>query len=288
MRVVGLAMPFAAWADECPAGGAHDFAAQLVRQATDDEDGLRRFTCLKCGESFDQAIPATGHEWGPWVVDVEPTCSSEGWEHRVCAHDATHVEERAIAPLSATGSHTWVEVARADATCEGTGSAAYACSVCGAQTIESLPPLGHEWGAWEEVRPATAEAEGLERRACVRDASHVEERAIPLLAVEPAPPSRADSSAAAAPVAEPARSESSAAPVAPAEPDGSAAAQQENPWTPNALDAVLLGVARAARPACAVAAGPAIHASRWAAARRREVVRDARPSAESHEGGRVL
>ena len=39
--------------------------------------------------------------------------------------------------------------------------------------------LGHDWGEWEVVNPATETEEGLERRYCKRDPEHFEERAIP-------------------------------------------------------------------------------------------------------------
>ncbi len=46
------------------------------------------------------------HEWGEWTVETAATCGAEGKEVRVCATDATHKEERAIA---ATGAHVWSE-----------------------------------------------------------------------------------------------------------------------------------------------------------------------------------
>jgi len=44
-----------------------------------------------------------------------------------------------------------------------------------------VDPLGHDWGEWNEVTPATEIEEGLERRRCSRDDSHVDERSIPRL-----------------------------------------------------------------------------------------------------------
>ena len=41
-----------------------------------------------------------------------------------------------------------------------------------------IPALGHEWGEWEVVTPATETAEGLEQRTCAR-CGEVETRAIP-------------------------------------------------------------------------------------------------------------
>ena len=49
-----------------------------------------------------------------------------------------------------------------------------------AAVVESGEPLGHSWGDWAVVTPATEEAEGLERHVCSR-CNEVEERAIPKL-----------------------------------------------------------------------------------------------------------
>lgn len=42
-----------------------------------------------------------------------------------------------------------------------------------------IPALGHEWGEWTVVNEATEDAEGLERRVCIHDENHYEERVIP-------------------------------------------------------------------------------------------------------------
>lgn len=43
------------------------------------------------------------------------------------------------------------------------------------------PATGHDWGEWVEITPATEETEGLERRTCKNDPTHIEERTIPVL-----------------------------------------------------------------------------------------------------------
>ena len=42
----------------------------------------------------DMIIPAMGHEWGEWVVVKEATEDEEGLERRVCKHNPEHIEER--------------------------------------------------------------------------------------------------------------------------------------------------------------------------------------------------
>ena len=189
--VLIAAIPSPALADECPAGGDHDWQATIERPATEDEDGLWLFTCTKCGETFTKPIPATGHLWSDWIVEIEPTCTSEGREYRVCTRypDNPHYEYRIIPMLSPTGQHDWQETSRVDATCTDAGSITYTCSYCGETYVEALPALGHDWGDWQLTTPPTATEPGVETRVCKRDSSHVETREVAVTGeVTPATP----------------------------------------------------------------------------------------------------
>lgn len=169
------------YADECPAGGQHDFDVTIVTPVTDDADGLEYLVCSKCGESRYRTVPATGHQWSDWYVDTPATCTTEGIEARVCTKhpDNVHYEYRLTPPLSPTGEHQYVETSRIEPTCTESGMAAYACSLCGDSYSEVLPAQGHDWGAWETVRESTETEQGLERRVCLR-CGEAEERDLPL------------------------------------------------------------------------------------------------------------
>lgn len=175
-----------AWADECPAGGSHSWQAKIITPSTNDADGLRQYACAKCGTTFTEVIPATGHVWSDWIVMLHPTCTSEGQEYRVCTKhpDNPHYEYRTLPALSSTGQHTWAETTRTEATCTAEGRVVYTCSVCGQMSAEPLPPLGHDWGSWQVAQQPTAEQDGVEERVCKRDASHVETRPVPATGVQ--------------------------------------------------------------------------------------------------------
>lgn len=155
-----------AWATEaCPAGGAHIFEESVLACETEEADGVRLYTCSRCGRSFEMAIPHTGHDWGPWVVDVEPTCVSAGSEHREChrfeAQGQVHYEYREIPALSSTGEHTWgVWVTDSEPSSDEDGSEHRVCSVCGATEARAIPATGEavDTAAGEaETVPATSE-----------------------------------------------------------------------------------------------------------------------------------
>lgn len=73
------------------------------------------------------------------------------------------------------------------ATC--TESAVYykscVCGEKGEETFTAGEPLGHIWGEWSVITPATEEAEGVRQRSCQNDPQHIDQQSIPKL-----PPAR--------------------------------------------------------------------------------------------------
>ena len=64
--------------------------------------------CTLCSKELcrqTKAVKKLGHDFGPWTVTTEPSCTEKGEETRVCSHDASHKETRYI---NAKG-HNWGE-----------------------------------------------------------------------------------------------------------------------------------------------------------------------------------
>lgn len=75
-------------------------------------------------------------------------------------------------------------------TCTEWGDALVGCSIwydwgwskgycAGTKDHQSIKPYGHSWGAWTTVSEATCGTDGLKKRVCGRDGSHVETQTIP-------------------------------------------------------------------------------------------------------------
>jgi uncharacterized repeat protein (TIGR02543 family) len=65
-------------------------------------------------------------------------------------------------------------------TCTTPGHTTYTCRICGdVYTGAATAALGHDWGGWTVVTAPTATADGLAKRVCRRDPTHVETQAIP-------------------------------------------------------------------------------------------------------------
>lgn len=101
----------------------------------------------------DNCTGSTGvHTYGDWVTIKEAGCSNNGLKRKTCSVCGHTVDEE----IPATGVHTWV-----DATC----TTPKICPSCGATEGKAL---GHIWGEWRDIHPATCEVPGTRERICSR------------------------------------------------------------------------------------------------------------------------
>lgn len=66
-------------------------------------------------------------------------------------------------------------------TCTEAGSKHKTCSICGKVVTEEIEALGHDWTEWVVTKEAGEYVNGVERRTCKRNATHIENRQIPAL-----------------------------------------------------------------------------------------------------------
>ncbi|MDR0530549.1 MAG: hypothetical protein LBG83_00580 [Oscillospiraceae bacterium] len=221
--LLALCLSFGARAEpfNC-AEGRHDYEI-TTREPTETEEGQTIYCCRLCGFTLTRTLPARGHEWSAWETELAPTCTQPGRRYRVCTSyaNAPHREEEAIPALGhqwqtaetpptcikdgaitqtcarcgaaktiagrpAAGHRYAAEITK-QATCESAGETTFTCVACGASYSERIPALGHAWGEWEVLKPASETEEGLRRRVCAN--GHSEEAALrPLPAMRPAAP----------------------------------------------------------------------------------------------------
>lgn len=164
----------------------HDYGEWVVEEpATCTEKGVEKHTCNRCGHTESQEIEALDHDYyydtiepvcgihgsittkcsrcdyetieilnafehdyGEWKTIKEATCTEEGIEQRVCAHNESHIEKRFIK----TKSHNLCDDAEKPATCTETGlTKGSHCSVCN-KVIElqkEVDALGHNFDGVE-------------------------------------------------------------------------------------------------------------------------------------------
>ena len=178
-------------------------ATWVDEPATCEEYGLRgwfsepfSFDGFIIQEKDVEILEPLGHDWGEWVVTLEPRTSTfggqiHGQETRTCQRDASH-QQRRVLPYPGH-QHTLTTVAAVSPTCEEAGSIAhwicsgsglpcfrYFSDASGNTELEEealvLPPLGHAWSDWSAEIPANYSEEGVETRSCLHDETHKEIR----------------------------------------------------------------------------------------------------------------
>ena len=107
---------------------------------TCDKDGVKTFTCTKCGETKTEAIPAIGHAYDNGVVTTPATCIDAGVKTFTCANcKGTYTEK-----IPATGEHAWDKgTVQSEPTCTEEGVTIFTCTVCKETDKTTVPAKGH-------------------------------------------------------------------------------------------------------------------------------------------------
>ena len=163
-----------------PSGGhTHTFVETIVKPNC-TEKGYTVHKC-KCGYEYKDYEPAAlGHSFGSWRVTTPETADRDGEEKRICMREnCDYFETRKIPKLDHTHEYTETVI---EPTCTEKGYTLHKCE-CGDEYKDNeTEALGHLFGAWETITPATEDSEGLEQRVCARkNCGFKEERKIPVL-----------------------------------------------------------------------------------------------------------
>ena len=156
-----------ALAGELPEGACPhaERTAEVLRAPACTEDGLTLYTCVLCGETFTETVPAPGHALRECFRRA-PTCLKSGAAALICTRcGELHTED-----LPALG-HDFPEegeITTAPA-CLKSGVKPYFCTRCGEPRTEDLPALGHDFPKEGAVTTApTCTAAGVKTYACSR------------------------------------------------------------------------------------------------------------------------
>ena len=146
-----------------------DIYTEVKREATHTKEGITNYTAAIEFEghtytnTITQVIPKTDHQWGAakytWFDD-----NSRVLAKRQCTLDPSHFETEVTDTTEEIISY---------ARCSEPGTVKYLAPFNNEAFEEQekeveIPPLGHEWDEWREVRPATESEVGEEARDCVR------------------------------------------------------------------------------------------------------------------------
>ncbi len=152
---------------EIPATGEHTWDnGTVTTEPTENEPGVRTFTCAVCGATKTAPIPATGTHDYQFTKTVAPTCTAGGYDLYTCSGCGA-TEKRN--PTDALG-HKWDSgKVTTEPTETAPGVRTYTCTVCGEVKTEVIPATGahtHKWDAGKVTTEPTATTPGVRTYTC--------------------------------------------------------------------------------------------------------------------------
>ena len=119
----------------------HEYEESTVREATCTEEGELMYKCRKCGDSYNEPIPARGHDM-QLIEATESVCVEESKRVYKCSRCDYTVTETQPPAYEVHDHRGKIEV---EPTCTKSGTIRYTCSRCGDTYTESLSRLEHSW-----------------------------------------------------------------------------------------------------------------------------------------------
>lgn len=150
-----------------PATGAHTWDnGKVTTEPTENEPGVRTFTCTICGQTRTETIPATGVHDYQFTKNVAPTCTADGYDLYTCSGCGA-TEKRNSKPAL---GHKWDSGTVTTEPTETTpGVRTYTCTVCGEVKTEVIPATGahtHKWDAGKVTTEPTETTPGVRTYTC--------------------------------------------------------------------------------------------------------------------------
>lgn len=152
---------------EIPATGEHTWDnGKVTTEPTENEPGVRTFTCAVCGATRTETIPATGAHDYQFTRTVAPTCTADGYDLYTCSGCGA-TEKRNSKPAL---GHKWDSgKVTTEPTETAPGVRTYTCTVCGEVKTEVIPATGahtHKWDAGKVTTAPTATTPGVRTYTC--------------------------------------------------------------------------------------------------------------------------
>ncbi len=119
----------------------HSYEMTVTLAPTCTEAGTALYKCTSCGDSYEETIPARGHDMY-LVEQVESKCVEEGKRVSACRNCDLVVTEM-LPPAYDVHDHKPAIII--ESTCRSAGSITYTCTRCGDSYTESISKIPHEF-----------------------------------------------------------------------------------------------------------------------------------------------
>ena len=145
----------------------HNYISNVLTQPTCTKKGVTRYTCSRCGYSYDEenieALGDLGHNYVSKVIK-QPTCTAKGTTRYTCSYCGDYYDKEDIAALG----HKYVSKVLTQPTCTEKGTTRYTCSRCSdSYDKDNIAALGHKYVSKVLTQPTCTE-KGTTRYTCSR------------------------------------------------------------------------------------------------------------------------
>ena len=131
----------------------------VFKEATCEENGVIKYTCLECGNCAYSTINKLGHSYNSVVTP--PTCEEDGYTTHTCETCGDSYVDTYVEALG----HNYKEIEHKDSTCEEDGYTKYECENDSTHTYQNeYDSLGHSYNS--VVTPPTCEEDGYTTHTC--------------------------------------------------------------------------------------------------------------------------
>ena len=141
-------------------GEPHSFEVTESIAPMCEENGKTVYTCTICGITREETHAAEGHNWTETKY-VEPTATEDGYHEYTCdvCAKTKHV--------SALACRHDFDVTSSAPDCTAAGKTTSVCSLCGYETVEETPALGHDYVTQMDTEPGCT-SDGFYKGKCSR------------------------------------------------------------------------------------------------------------------------
>ena len=157
---------------------SHTYSEKITTAPTCTAEGVKTFTCTKCGSEYRVILGATGHSYTSQVTTAA-SCTTEGVKTFTCSscghqyteiipangHNYVNGKCSVCGKADAACSHSYTSKVTTAATCVKEGVKTFTCTKCGDVYTQTIAATGHSYK--DIVVPPTCENNGYTRHQCV-------------------------------------------------------------------------------------------------------------------------
>lgn len=151
-----------------PATG-HNYETTILKEATCTETGRIKNYCLNCKTSFEEVIPATAHNYNKSEIQGDAEYCHD-WKYECQDCGAFYYESTETAERTTHDLSNATSTISQAPTCTASGIRTGTCALCGEEGSMEIPALDHDWVVVDQIFDEVSNTTTVQYR-CSRCAS---------------------------------------------------------------------------------------------------------------------